>query len=282
MPAPTIIRWDQRPTPNDSNNPGRFAHKLLAEGDSWFTLGGVPQCNLLRSMNDLPFDSVIVTLADPGDRIRDMADIGDNANLRKAMSKRFGYSWDVILLSGGGNDLIAYAKDLVQPRSDHVNSAPGDYVREERLDEVLQYIQRAYRKIAALRDAPNSACTGKPILTHTYDYTTPRNSPALIGPLKVSGPWLHPAFVAAGIPQPKWNAVSDYLLDALAAAILELQQGSDPIANFNVVDTRGALVRAALDDEDNSNDWLNEIHPNQGGYTKLAFPFTAQANLHLS
>ena len=138
MPIPTIIRWDQRPTPNDSGSPGRFAHKLLAEGDSWFTLGGVPQCNLLRSMNELPFDSVIVTLADPGDKIRDMADIGDNPNLRKAMSQRFGYSWDVILLSGGGNDLIAYAKDLVQPLSNHVNSAPGDYVREERLEEVLQ------------------------------------------------------------------------------------------------------------------------------------------------
>ncbi|WP_373509036.1 hypothetical protein [Thiocapsa sp.] len=37
-----------------------------------------------------------------------------------------------------------------------------------------------------------------------------------------------------------------------------------------MVDTRGALTRAALGHRGDSQDWQNEIHPNGGGYEKLA------------
>jgi hypothetical protein len=277
LPKPTFMRWDQRPTPNTADSPGAFTHKLLAEGDSWFTLGGVPQWNLLRSISTLPFNSGIVSMADPGDQIRSMADIYDknkNPELRKALSKRFGYAWDVILLSGGGNDLVDYAKDLLRPIAEE--RPIEEYVREDRLQEVLSYVQLAYRKIALLREAPGSDNAGTPIVTHTYDYATPRNASALIGPVKVSGPWLFPAFVAAGIPETKWQAVSDLLLNRLGEAMLDLQNGSDPIPDFHVVDTRATLTRALPGATGNSNDWLNEIHPNQGGYDKLAVAFAGE------
>jgi lysophospholipase L1-like esterase len=37
-----------------------------------------------------------------------------------------------------------------------------------------------------------------------------------------------------------------------------------------VVDTRGTLTRAELGHPGDSRDWQNEIHPNGGGYEKLA------------
>lgn len=266
--TPNIMQWGQRPTPNDPANPGKYRYKILAEGDSWFTLGGVPQWNLLRSFDALPFDHVIVTLADPGDRIRDMAKIAKNGNLKKALSERFGYEWNVILLSGGGNDLIDYAKDLLRSGAGGT-AAIADFVHQDRLAEVLAYIQLAYRKIAALRDAPASSCAGVSIITHTYDYATPRNAPALIGPIRVSGPWLQPAMDDAGIPTLRWNELSAFLTDRLAEALLDLQHGAAPIPNFSVIDTRGSLQPAERVQGD-SNDWQNEIHPNRGGYDKLA------------
>ena len=47
------------------------------------------------------------------------------------------------------------------------------------------------------------------------------------------------------------------------------------LANVHVIDTLGTLVRAAPDSRGNSNDWLNEIHPNAGGYRKLAAAWRA-------
>lgn len=279
---PKILRWIEIRKPGQETDPdhGFWQHRILAEGDSWFTLGGLPeQCNLLQSMT-LPDRSIIVSLAKPGDTIRSMADIWKNKALHQSMDAgppKFGYDWDLILLSGGGNDLIEYAKDLVKPSAEVTGGNPADFVRRDRLDEVLQYIEQAYRNIVGLRDGPHSTCAGKPVVTHTYDHATPRNAPAKFFGAKLKGPWLFPAFVAAGVPEGLFNPLSDYLIDALAETILVLQQGINPLPNFHVVDTRGTLERAALGTKDNDHDWLNEIHPNRGGYDKLADPFSAMA-----
>ena len=38
------------------------------------------------------------------------------------------------------------------------------------------------------------------------------------------------------------------------------------------------LQRSGLGTTGNDGDWLNEIHPNRGGYDKLAGPFSAVIN----
>ncbi|MEO6072281.1 MAG: SGNH/GDSL hydrolase family protein [Burkholderiales bacterium] len=276
---PKILRWNEIRKPGQETDPdhGFWKFRIMAEGDSWFTLGGLPeQWNLLQSMT-LPNRTIIVSLAKPGDTIRSMADIWKNKALHQSMDAgppKFGYDWDIILLSGGGNDLIDYAKDLIKPIAEVTGGNPADFVRADRLDAVLQYIQQAYRNIVGLRDGPRSTCAGKPLVTHTYDHATPRNAPTKFFEAQVRGPWLFPAFVAAGVPENLFNALSDYLIGALAKAILDLQHGANPLPNFHVVDTRGTLERAALGTTGNDHDWLNEIHPNRGGYGKLAGPFS--------
>ena len=42
------------------------------------------------------------------------------------------------------------------------------------------------------------------------------------------------------------------------------------LLNLFVCPTLGTLVRAMSGVNSNSNDWLNEIHPNSGGYKKIA------------
>jgi lysophospholipase L1-like esterase len=270
MQRPEVISWTSIHPGDDASNPddAMYQYRLLAEGDSWFTLGGLPTSNLLFSMK---FDAgvIIVTCGSPGDTIRNMGQIASNANLGKAMSKRYGYRWDAILLSGGGNDLIDAADEIVKRRS----GAPADpaaYCDEARLTSTLEKIKTGYRNIIELRDKAGSSCINRPVITHTYDWVTPRNSPARFVFVPLLGPWLYTALVSARVPQERWNAVSDYLLARLRDALLSLVSGADGLPNFHVVTTQGTLARAEPGALHDSGDWMNEIHPNSRGYEKIA------------
>ena len=61
---------------------------------------------------------------------------------------------------------------------------------------------------------------------------------------------------------------ADLLLEELAACIKSID-----LPNFHVVDSltlTTTLIPAAAGTTGDSNDWDNEIHPNRGGYKKLA------------
>jgi len=284
MAKSNILRWMDIELSRRETNPDHsfYRHKVLAEGDSWFTIGGVPVWNLLYSL-DFPGTSIVVTLAKPGDTLKSMAEICNNSELRFAMDKLHGYDWDAILLSAGGNDLIDYASGkttedsiLIPPETRGAVNSAADYVDQSKLAQLMEYIKDGYRRVVALRDGPKSSCAGAPVIVHTYDLVTPTNSPATIGPI-VMGPWLFPALQRANIPTTDWIVLADYLLSVLRDTLLELAvPGAKQLANFHVVDTQGTITRAALGSVGESNDWLNEIHPTKDGYEKLAIKLSAK------
>jgi len=270
MKNPDVVWWANLGIGNEEHSPDNpvFDYRLLAEGDSWFSLGGIPTSNLLFSMK-FNHTVIIVSCSSPGDTIRRMGQIAGNNNLRKAMSRKDGYTWDAILLSGGGNDLIDDADEIVfKPRK--ASRDPAAYCDEARLLQTLAQIDEGYRKIAELRNGSGSSCMGKPIITHTYDWATPRNSPAKFIFVPVLGPWLYRAMVKAKIPEALWIPISDYLIARLRDCIKSLASGSNAIPEFYVVTTQGVLQRASIRSTGNDGDWLNEIHPNHKGYEKLA------------
>jgi hypothetical protein len=244
---------------------------LLAEGDSWFTIGGIPTSNLLFSLR-FHKATMIANCGTPGDTIVNMAQLTRNRSFRQALSPNDGKKWSAILLSGGGNDLIDAVDEILIPKVQRSTRArkPAKYCDQGKLTELLESVQQGYRTLAGLRDAPGAPSIGVPIVTHTYDYVTPRNSPARFLVVPVMGPWLYPALTAAEVPEGDWQATSDYLLRALAEAITALQTGTDKISNFHVVNTLGTLRRARPGAAGESGDWLNEIHPDFDGYHKLA------------
>lgn len=282
MARPNLVPWseiDHRRRPETNPDHPQYRWRILAEGDSWFTLGGEPPWNLVHSI-DFPDQNIVVNLAKPGDTMRSMSDICNNPELWRALSKKFGYAWHAILLSGGGNDLIDYAPKLLIPAEKRAGlniTSVADYFYPERIDEVMRYIQRGYTMIAEMRDHPDSACRNTPIITHTYDWTTPNDTPAILLFL-VIGPWLSKAFRKERLPEVDWIAAADFLLQRLRRALLDL---ATTLPNFNVVDTTGTLVRAERGATGNSNDWLNEIHPNKGGYDKLARRISEELRLQL-
>ncbi|RDH87647.1 MAG: hypothetical protein DIZ78_03540 [endosymbiont of Escarpia spicata] len=254
-------------------DPAYHDWKILAEGDSWFTIGGIPTSNLLFSMR-FSKSTLIVNCAQPGDTVKNLSQIAGNAGLRRALSVKNGEKWDLILLSGGGNDLSDEAGEiLINPgtRPAIKMNSPEAYCDQDCLNLLLIDIQDGYRRIVQLRDRPGAPSAGVPIVCHTYDYPTPNNSPARFFGIGLLGPWLFRAFNNDQIPQEDWIALTDYLFEKLAEALLELSQpnGTKKLPNFHVVDTRNTLQRAELGITGESNDWLNEIHANGEGYAKI-------------
>ena len=64
-----VIGWDQRIVDSGPFNPDspQCRYRLLAEGDSWFTLGGLPTSNLLFSLR-FPAPAIVVNCAVPAIR----------------------------------------------------------------------------------------------------------------------------------------------------------------------------------------------------------------------
>lgn len=201
-----------------------------------------------------------------------MAKIASNTALKSALSKD-GLNWDLILISGGGNDLLERASTLLKPESErNANSlAPEEFCNLEAVDKFVTDIQNKHRAIAKRRDTNGGCAVGKPIITHTYDYATPRNAPAQFVGFPLLGPWIIREFTRDGIniPTQQWIPLANYLINRLAEALLALTDQEKGIANFHVVDTRGILNPAEPGTRGNSNDWINEFHPNGAGYRKL-------------
>ena len=254
-------------TGNPGTSPGEYDARILAEGDSWFTIGAIPSSNLLFELR-FPRTTAVVNIAYPGDTIKRISDLASNPDLRKMLTNRnFGWKWHAIVLSGGGNDLIDRVGELLRVPPAGSGSTPADYVDANALGALVTEVQKGYRHIVALRDS-TSLNAGVAIIAHTYDYATPRNAPAkFLGAVGFKGPWLHKAFEAAAIPEAMRLGVADQLFNMLADGIVAL---AGQLPAFRVVDTRDTLVRAAPGTTGVSGDWLNEIHPTSAGYAKIA------------
>jgi hypothetical protein len=63
--------------PGSSPGSAEFAYRILAEGDSWFTIGGIPSSNLLYEMR-LPQPGIVCNIAYPGDTLKHVAELARN------------------------------------------------------------------------------------------------------------------------------------------------------------------------------------------------------------
>ena len=83
-----------------------YAWRILAEGDSWFTIGAIPSSNLLYELR-LKKRTVVLNLGYPGDTIANVSQLSANTEFtRRLVHPNWASDWNALLLSGGGNDLI--------------------------------------------------------------------------------------------------------------------------------------------------------------------------------
>lgn len=275
-PAPTVERarrvglaiYPWTTYLNEEKNLSQFKYRLLALGDSWFGIGslGPSGTNLLL---EIALESTAVAV--------NMSPVGFGISLDGLIKRKDviaavkGKRWDVIAVSVGLTELLAAVGASPQKppgarlllNRDEASPAVSPalrYVSESGCNALASSLAARFDELAMLIDGGLSK--GIPVVIHTYDYVTPRNSPA-----GLAGPWMSPVLQGYGVPTDHWNAVADTLIDRLADAVESMAKRRP---NTHVIETRRTLIRAAAGAPGVSGDWLNEIHPTAQGYRKLS------------
>lgn len=234
--------------------------RILAEGDSWFEYpvpgGGGGVIEQLEKLIKVK----ILNMAHHGDEARHMLALSQ----RKAIIKRLSdpaITFDVLLFSGGGNDLVG-DEFVLWLRDAHAGAPPEELLDGPRLDAILGVVEGAYRDLIAIRDqySPNTR-----LFLHGYDF--PRVTGKGVCGI---GPWLKPSLDFRGTTDP---ATQFQVVRVLLRRFGQMLQGlASPPKSVFYVPTQGAL--------DPDSDWANEIHPTRNGFKKIAERFRDALRMH--
>ena len=224
--------------------------RILAEGDSWFDypvpfFGGGLVERLERKLG-LP----ILNSAEAGDEVRFMLGVKQRSKLEDLFQRAKAQSkpWDVLLFSGGGNDLVDEPLCLWIRRW-AAGAAPDALIHKPRFDAALAIVRAGYEDLIALRDRLSP---GTRLVFHAYDFALPTGKG-----ICHLGPWLKPAFDYHGYPsQAAGAAVVKQMLRAFAQSLAALQAAH---ADVTLIDAQGTL-------DAHIDWWHNELHPNAKGF----------------
>ena len=252
-PAPTAGPGTRRRAPG----PGAARPQplqILAEGDSWFEypahfFGGIiPRVEKLVGVP-------ILNLAKAGDEVRFMLGVEEReilSNRLKAGSPAGG-PWDVLLFSGGGNDIVDNPMAL-WIRDFNRSTPAADHIIQHRFDAALALVRAGYEDLIAFRD---SLSPQTHLIFHAYDFAIPDGRGVCF-----LGPWLKPAFDSHGFP--KTGGVSQEvvkeMLSQFAVMLRDLETRHPRVTTINAQGTL-APVKAS---------WHNELHPSRAGFDEFA------------
>lgn len=226
--------------------------QILAEGDSWFDypvpgFGGaiIPR---LENLLGVP----ILNLATAGDEVRFMLGVKERKDMIAHLTNGSpaGDPWDVLLFSGGGNDIVDNPMALWVKDWDPA-LPPAGQVNQPRFDAALALVRAGYEDLIALRDqlSPNMV-----LAFHGYDFAIPDGR----GICRL-GPWLKPTFDLRKFPTvADGQAVVRVMLEQFEQMLVSL---SGP--NVIVIPTQGVL-------QPRPSSWHNELHPAKAGFQQFA------------
>jgi hypothetical protein len=229
--------------------------QVFAEGDSWFEYpvpmfgGGI--IKRLQSKLGVP----ILNLAKAGDEVRFILGVEERKLLEKQLRDGCpaGGAWDVLLFSGGGNDIVGDPMALWI--DDYKPSLPAaKLINQPRFDAAMAIVKAGYEDLIGMRD---SLSPSTHLVFHAYDFALPDGR----GVCKF-GPWLKPTFSYRKFPNT--NAVAFEVVKAMLkqfAAMLSSLQASHSEVSF--VNGQGTLNPV-------TSSWHNELHPSKNGFEQFA------------
>ncbi len=295
MPTADVFTQSRPPQPGDLSNAGR---RFLAEGDSWFTLGTLNLSQGTNVLLELEFKqhNAVMSWAYPGHTLQHMVDGIDDPDFDRALWNRSGGNfasfWEGIIISAGGNDLIAAAEvppvlrgKAVPPNkrlfltAAEAGAVAGPAGPRRRISEGgwTTLTDHLFANFKVLLERKNlGPSQASPVFLHTYAMPAPRPSGAAPG----SRGWLFPAMEAYGITPAEMPAICTELFTRLRVFLLGLDKDSgspQSLAQVHVFDSAGlaSIVPAVPGAPGVSGDWVNEIHLTAGGYRKMGPPFGA-------
>ncbi|MFV2052982.1 N-acetylmuramoyl-L-alanine amidase [Aliiroseovarius sp. YM-037] len=225
--------------------------RIVSEGDSWF------QYPLLLDdlIDQVSFerDFAVFSLGAAGDLVQRMT---QQREYKRALQDT---KSPILLLSGGGNDLLGDGRfeNLLLPFSS--GAAPEDLVNKAALDQVSREILGFYRQI--LTDVRDNH-PGVMVFGHAYDTPFPKNGGKYFGaPLK-----------NVGIDLKLGRKVIEVILDDFSG---RLNQLAPEFPNYQFVNMKGTVG-------DHPNSWRDELHPESKGFERAAKPLIGAIRAHLS
>jgi hypothetical protein len=226
--------------------------QIIAEGDSWFDypvpfFGGgiIPR---LEDRLGVP----ILNLAKAGDEVRYMLGVEEREVLAEHLTdgSPAGDPWDVLLFSGGGNDIVDNPMALWVKDWDPA-LAPAAHIHKVRFDAALALVQAGYEDLIELRDRLSPSTH---LVFHGYDFAIP-DGRGICG----FGPWLQPTFLLRKFPaRAPMEAVVKAMLQQFAGMLTSL---ASPTVTF--INGQGTLAPQP-------SSWHNELHPARAGFGKFA------------
>ncbi len=231
---------------------------ILAEGDSWFKYplenGGI--ISFLQNLLDIE-----ICLAHPGDEVRNMMGVSQRKELIKRLSDTRVH-FDILLFSGGGNDLVGDQFCIWLNEYKEGNIAV-QIIDQNRLDAVLSLLEAGYRDLIAIRDAVSPDTK---LFFHGYDFPDPNGVKACF-----VGPWLKPSLEFRCVPKALRYDVVKIMLEKFGQM---LQRLSAVHANVFYIPTQNSL-------QPTEQWWANEIHPSPEGFRRLAEVFKNELDRHM-
>jgi hypothetical protein len=232
---------------------GSFAPlQIFAEGDSWFDypalfFGGIiPR---LERRLGVP----ILNLAKAGDEVRYMLGVAERTLLARHLRDGCpaGGPWDVLLFSGGGNDIVdnpmaLWVKDW------NPSLPPAHHIHKARFETALALVRAGYEDLIAMRD---TLSPGTHLIFQGYDFAIPDGRG-----ICHLGPWLKPTFDLRKFPS---RAAAQEVVKAMLQqfAVMLTSLAAAPKVSF--INGQGTLAPQPAS-------WHNELHPAATGFDKFA------------
>jgi len=249
---------------------------LLADGDSWFDypLNGIlpQQTDVIAQLPGFfTLPPKVLNLAHYGDATTTLLGVTGRAMLIQQLQDPRNGTFDAILFSGGGNDMIGDQFRLWLNTATATNTNPDNALNQQAFSDILGVIQTAYLDLIATRNQYASAI---PIFVHAYDYAQPNDTSVCNG---LIGPWLYPSLHSRG-----WMTSLTPAQIAIGAHIIK-----DALTQFDLMQQKLAAVPAnniirvpTLGTVDPATDWTNELHPNATGFNKITQRFATALSTH--
>jgi hypothetical protein len=239
---------------------GSFAPlQIFAEGDSWFDypvplFGGgiIPR---LETRLGVP----ILNLAKAGDEVRFMLGVEERTVLAEQFSdgSPVGGPWDVLLFSGGGNDIVDNPMALWVKDFDAA-IPPVNHINQPRFSAALALVRAGYEDLIAMRDQLSPSTH---LVFQGYDFAIPDGRGVCF-----LGPWMKPTFDLRKFPTRDAAAqVVKAMLQQFAAMLASLI--AHPKVTF--INGQGTLAPKP-------SSWANELHPAKAGFEKFADLFHSE------
>jgi len=241
--------------------------KVLIEGDSWVPH---PQLhNLSRALDyDGNGDYGILNVANPGATAHEVYH-KKSSSLRRLhrdiKTNRYGFSFDMILFSAGGNDIIGpEIRGFLLNKKDNPGKAGIELIDDDSFNRVIDHIIDDYRRIMdVIRTSTANADT--PVITHTYCNLVPRKIGTHFGDIMFTRGW-----IARYMDEDKGIRDSDEQQEIVREMLVRFHNGMVDLEqeyyNFLAVDTLATLSANGSPDTSLFHD---EIHPNLKGFKKV-------------